>query len=167
MPRRRVIVAGVAAVAIVGVAAAVTIMTAIPSGTAAQRLPHDAGSTPSTAAGPSTTPKMSSTGVPTGTSGDAQVLNYVAGLPTVHDVTADTVGEFSDLVCTTLRSPKMSATFYQQVLAIEKQGYSLSDAQATGLLHTVSQADCPDALRVVESAGAQSAASSSSATPGR
>lgn len=69
-------------------------------------------------------------------------------------------------MCTTLRSAKMSPSFYQQVVAIEKHGYSLSDAQATGLLRTVAQSGCPDAVRVVDSAGGEAAGPAPSPTPG-
>ncbi|MDR6971098.1 hypothetical protein [Leifsonia shinshuensis] len=111
-----------------------------------------AGAAPGTTA-PAATPR------PTASlsSADEKLLGYVRTLPGVNDVTADSVGEFTDLTCATLRSPKMSTAFYSQVLTVEQKGYSLTADQANGLLAATAQAACPDARRVVESRGADAA----------
>ncbi len=88
---------------------------------------------------------------------DSRVLEYVKTLPGVADVTPDTVDEFTELTCATLRSPKMSPAFYGQVLAIEQKGYGITADQADGLLAAASRAACPDASRVVSSHGAEPA----------
>ncbi|CAM5283662.1 hypothetical protein [Leifsonia shinshuensis] len=153
MANRRRIVLAVVAVAAVGLVAGAAALAAV----APDRSPAPRASSPA-AAGPrpTGTPGGATPGPSTPLSaGDAAVLDYVAGLPTVHDVTPETVGEFTDLVCSTLRSPKMSPAFYAQVVAVERSSYSLSDAQAGGLLRAAAQSGCPDAVRVVDSGGSQ------------
>lgn len=157
--RRRLTVGAAALVAIACVVTAVAIARHAPTVTAA-RTPDLRGTpAPPSAAQPLTVPTTTAPspeptpGEPL-TVGDGRVLDFVATLPTVRDVTQDTVAEFTDLVCTTLRSPKMSPSFFDQVLAVEEQSYSLTRAQATGLLMTVARSDCPEAVRVVDSAGA-------------
>lgn len=92
---------------------------------------------------------------PTGSSAaQTALLRYVAQLPSVHDVDASTVDEYTELVCETLRSPKMSPAFFQQLLSIEEHGYALTRAQTVGLLTATAQAGCPDAEPVIRSSGA-------------
>jgi hypothetical protein len=88
---------------------------------------------------------------------DTRLLEYVGTLPGVTDVTRETVDEFTELTCATLRSPNMSPAFYSQVVAIERKGYGLTADQADGLLAASARAACPDASRVVSSHGAETA----------
>ncbi|SEH91677.1 MULTISPECIES: hypothetical protein [unclassified Leifsonia] len=144
--------AAVAAVVVVAGAVIVAAVTQHPNDlrSAASGIPA---SSEGTSHGGSTPPSP----VPSLSRADAAVLDYVHTLPTVDDVTADTVGEFTELTCATLRSPKMSTDFYAQLVAIETKGYSLTPEKANELLGVTARAACPDATRVVDSRGAQQA----------
>lgn len=91
---------------------------------------------------------------PAVTRSQQQLLRYVARLPTVHDITPVTVADYTDLVCATLRSPRMSPTFFQSVVQIEEHGYALTYEQTIGLLDATATSGCPSALPVIQSRGA-------------
>lgn len=137
-------------------------LVAIGGGTTAAALVtarHTQTHTAVAAAASASTPTGSQTPAPTASlsPADTRLLDYVKTLPGVTDVTPQTVDEFTELTCATLRSPKMSPAFYGQVVAIEQKGYALTADQADGLLAASARAACPDASRVVSSHGAQTA----------
>lgn len=145
---------------IVGGAAALVVVAAAVTAVALTQHSNDAGSGASGEHSPGTSDGGSAAPSPTASlsPADAKVLDYVRTLPTVDDVTPETVDEFTELTCTTLRSPKMSTDFYAKVIAIETKGYSLTPEKANDLLGATAHAACPDAVRVVDSRGAQKAA---------
>lgn len=150
--RAGAITAGVAAVVVVAGAVIATAMTQHPNDmrpAASGTLASSSGSSDGASAAAGPTASLSPA--------DAKVLDYVRTLPTVDDVTPETVDEFTELTCATLRSPKMSTAFYAQVIGIETKGYSLSADKANELLGVTARAACPDATRVVDSRGAQQA----------
>lgn len=144
--------AGVAAVMVVAGAVIVAAVTQHPND-----IRPAASGTPASSAGTSHGGSTAPSPAPSLSRADAAVLDYVHTLPTVDDVSADTVGEFTELTCATLRSPKMSTDFYAQVISIETKGYSLTPEKANELLGVTARAACPDATRVVDSRGAQQA----------
>lgn len=161
MKRRTGILIAAAAVVLVaaGTATALVASGSPGDGSARDGRPAVSGTSPGATAPAAASPAPTAP-APTAslTPAQAQVLDYVRTLPTVQDVTPQTVDEFTELVCTTLRSPRMSADFYAKIIAVETQGYSLTAAQADELLAVTARAACPDALRVVDSRGAQPAA---------
>ncbi|MFP3465875.1 hypothetical protein [Leifsonia sp. SIMBA_070] len=154
MKTRTALVVGVCALLAIGAATTAAVV-------ATQHT--EAGATPTTSAGTTTgttttgTPSRTPASTPSLSPADDRLLDYVRTLPGVNDVTADTVGEFTELTCATLRSPKMSPAFYGQVVAVERKGYGLTADQVDGLLAATARSGCPDAQRVVDSHGAEAA----------
>jgi hypothetical protein len=143
----------VAGSTVVVVAAAVAVYAAASGSTdqQADRSSATAGATPAATGAGSLGAAPKPTALP---ANEAELLGYVAALPTVRDVDASTVDEYSGLVCESLRSPKMSPAFFTRIVTIEQKGYSLDSAQAIGLLTATARYGCPDALGVIHTRGA-------------
>jgi hypothetical protein len=88
---------------------------------------------------------------------DADFYAYVQTLPGVTGVNADNIDELSGLLCRALRSPKMSPTYFTELVGLEVTGYHVVEAQAIQLLLNASYNACPDVTRTVTARGSISA----------